>query len=101
MFFIVFYPLLGPGTSPIRFVSKTVALLEYLCVRSSDVVSELALGQFDVYVKKQWNLAGHQIFTNPEFESKPLFGAGYTKYQPELIFLNLFRAPKHVFVANQ
>ena len=48
--FHVFYPLPGPGTSPIRFVRKIRAILRYSCVRSSDVVSKLALGQlvFDV-----------------------------------------------------
>ena len=46
MFFIDFYPLPGPGNSPIRFVSKIRAFLRYVCVRSSDAVSKLALGQF-------------------------------------------------------
>jgi len=45
-FLIVFHPFPGPGTSPSRFVSKIPAILKCLCVRSSHVVSKLALGQF-------------------------------------------------------
>ena len=45
----------------------------------------------------------HQIFTNPEFPSKRKrratpFGAGYTEYQPEIIFLDLFRGKNVFFV---
>ncbi len=48
------------------------------------------------------NLSGHQVFANPEFQSKrkrrtALFGAGYTKYQPKTISLNMFGA-KNVFL---
>ena len=105
MFFIVFDVLPGPGTSPIQFVSEVYAILEYLCVRSSDVVSKLALGQFVFYIEKPKNLPGHQIFVHPEFRSKPkshptLFGARHIKYQPEMISLDLFAAKKHVFVAK-
>ena len=97
MFFIVSYPLPGAGTSPIGFVSKVRIILMYLCVRSSDKVSKLALGQFVLDVQGQRISHGHQIFANLEFQSKrqrraTLFGAGYTKYQPEMTFLDLFRA---------
>jgi len=58
-----------------------------------------ALGQFVFDVQKLRNLLGHQIFANPEFQSKRksramLFEAGYTKYQPEMIFLDLFHPKK-------
>ena len=36
--FDVFYPISGPGTGPIGFVSKFRAILMYLCVQNSDVV---------------------------------------------------------------
>ena len=59
MFFNCFYPLLGPGTSPIRFVSEIRAILKYLCIRSSDVVSKLALGRFVFDVWKLRNSPDH------------------------------------------
>jgi len=54
------------------------------------------------HVSKQRNWPGHPIFANPEFQSKrkictTLFGAGYTKYQPEMICVDLFRA-KNMFL---
>ena len=47
------------------------------------------------------NSPGQEILANPEFQSKrkrraTLFGAEHTKYQPEMIFLDLFRT-KNVF----
>ena len=52
---------------------------------------------------KPKNLSSHQIFANPGFQSKrkrhatPI-GAGYTEYQPESIFLDLFRGKNGFFV---
>jgi len=50
------------------------------------VVGQLVLGQQKTAVS-----SGHQIFAIPELQSKQrgarLFGAGYTEYQPEIIFL--------------
>ena len=54
-------------------------------------------------VFKTKEFAVHETFASPEFQSKrekkraPLLGAGYTKYQLEMIFLGLFRA-KNVFL---
>ena len=47
--------------------------------------------------KKPRNSPGHQIFADPKLKSKrkrraTLIGAGYTTYQPEMIFVDLFRA---------
>ena len=88
MFFIVSCTLPGPGTSPIRFVPKIRAILRYVCVRSSDVVSKLALGQFVSNVPKPRNLPGHQIFANPEFKSERKKHATlFPKNKPTFLFL--------------
>jgi len=51
---------------------------------------------------KTYEFAQHQIFAKPEFQSKrkrraTLLGAGYTKYQPEMIFADIVRA-KNLFL---
>jgi len=90
-----FYSLPNIGTRPVRFVTKICAVSKYLCVGSSDVVSNLALRQFGFYVKHLRNLPDHQIFANPIGTKKihnAVWSRGYTKYQPEVIFMNLLRA---------
>ena len=90
-------PLPGAGTG-----SEILVVLKCVCVRSSDAVSNLMTPKFvfdDPKIKKS---PGRQMFESPEFQSKRkrramLFGAGYTKYQPGMIFLDLFRA-KNVFL---
>jgi len=64
MFCIVFYPLPGPGTSPIRCVSKFPAILDYVCVRSSDVIPKLALGNSSLMCETK-------EFTRPPHLHKP------------------------------
>jgi len=59
-------------------------------------------GTIHIWFLKAEEFAGHQIFANPDFQSKrkrrsALSGPGYTKYQPEMIFLDMFRA-KNVFL---
>ena len=55
----------------------------------------LVLGELVLDLQKTVDLSGHQIFANPEFQSKRKrrampCGAGYTEYQPEIIFLDPF-----------
>jgi len=66
--------------------------------------SKLVLGQLVSDQQKTVYSYSHQIFANPEFLSKRKrcatpFGAGYTEYQPEIIFLDLFHG-KNVFLVE-
>ena len=56
---------------------------------------KLILGQLVLGWSKPADSSGHQIFSNPKLQSKPRrcatpFGAGYTEYQPEIVFLDSF-----------
>ena len=78
------------------FIVSTIAL-------RSCPSSKLVLGQFVLDQSKQVDSYNCQIFANPEFPSKRKrrttpFGAGYTEYQPEIIFLDLFRGKNVFFV---
>ena len=59
-------------------------------------LSKLVLGQVVLDQSKPVDSCSHQIFANAEFPSKwkrhaTPFGAGYTEYQPEIMFLDSFR----------
>lgn len=85
LYFIVLYPFPGPGTSPIRFVSKIRAILEYLCVRSSDIVFYL-----------------HKIHFR-RFSGQPLGETTFSKkgtQNENLTIILKFQCPKRVFVEN-
>ena len=65
--------------------------------------SKLVLGQLVLDYSKTVDSYSHQIFANLEFLPKRKrratpFGAGYTEYQPEIIFLDLFRGKNVFFV---
>jgi len=65
--------------------------------------SKLVLGELVLDQQKTADSHSHQIFANPEFPSKRKrhatpFGAGYTKYQPEIIFLDLFSGKTVFFI---
>ena len=92
MLFIVFYPLPIPEISPNRFVSEIPAILKYLCIRSSDVVSKLALGQFVLMLKPR-NSSGHQIFANPELSSKRKDAQRYLESGTPNIIPRVFSGP--------
>ena len=64
-------------------------------------LSKLVLGQLVSDQSKLLDSYSHQIFANPELPSNPKrrakpFGAGYTEYQPEIIFLNPFGEQQHM-----
>ena len=71
MFSHCFYLLLGPGTNPIRFVLKIRVILRYLCVRSSDVVSKLGLGELVFDVKKAEEFARPPNLRKPRVSIEP------------------------------
>ena len=57
--------------------------------------SSLVLTQRVLDWRRQMNPAGHQIFANPDFQSKRKrrakpFGAGYTEYQADIICVDPF-----------
>jgi len=96
-FFIVFYPLPGAGTGPIRCVTKNRAIQKYFYASGAPMwYPNLPRENSFLYVKPR-NSSGNHIFANPELQSKrkgraTLFAAGYTNYPAEMIFLVLLRA---------
>ena len=66
VFLIVVYPLPGPGTGPTRFISKIRAILGYLCVRRSDVVSNVPWDN-SLLMCKKWGSRPATIWLTQSF----------------------------------
>ena len=84
----------------LQFVIITVQRIIIWEPRSVVIVTDLSCIFIKSVITAWWlDSFSHQIVASPEFQSKPKrcatsSGAGYTKYQSEMICLELFRASR-------